>query len=88
MIDSHPCALAGRAVRVKGRAEIVEKESEAGRRLLPAFQEHWAPYLPHMKFFVTISVTHSELVLSPTYDIGHTAGELRRGNLDKLSGTG
>ena len=41
-----------------------------------------------MQCFVTTSVTHSEFVLSPAYDIGHTAGELRRGNLDKLSGTG
>ena len=80
--------LTRRAVRVKGRAEIVEKESEAGRRLLPAFEEHWAPYLPHMQCFVSISVMHAELVLSPAYDIGHTAGELRRVNLDKLAGIG
>ena len=78
--------LTRRAVRVKGRAEIVEKESEAGRRLLPAFEEHWAPYLPHMQCFVRIAVTHAELVLSPAYDIGHTADELRKVNLDKLAG--
>ena len=80
--------LTRRAVRVKGRAEIVEKESEAGRRLLPAFQEHWAPYLPHMQCFVSISIAHAELVLSPAYDLGHTADELRRVNLDKLAGIG
>ena len=76
------------AVRVKGQAEIVDKESEAGRRLMPAFEEHWAPYLPHMQCFVSISVTHAELVLSPAYDIGHTADELRRVNLEKLAGIG
>ena len=80
--------LTRRAVRVKGRAEIVEKESEAGRRLLPVFQEHWAPYLPHMQCFVSISIAHAELVLSPAYDLGHTADELRRVNLDKLAGIG
>ena len=78
--------LTRRAVRVKGRAAIVEKDSEEGRRLLPAFEEHWAPYLPHMQCFVSISVTHAELVLSPAYDIGHTADELRKVNLDKLAG--
>ena len=80
--------LARRAVRVRGRAEIVEKESEAGRRMVPAFEELWAPYLPHMQCFVGISVTHAELVLSPAYDLGHTADDLRRVNLDKLSGLG
>ena len=80
--------LARRAVRVKGRAEIVEKESAAGQRLLPAFREHWAPYLPHMQCFVNISVTHAELVLSPAYDIGHTADELRKVNLEKLADFG
>ena len=39
-----------------------------------------------MQCFVSISVTHSELVLSPAYDIGHTTDELRRVNLDKLAG--
>ena len=38
--------LARRAVRVKGRAEIVEKESEAGRRMAPAFEELWGPMCP------------------------------------------
>ncbi len=78
--------LTRRAVRVKGRAEIVDRESEAGQRLLPAFRELWTPYLDRMQNFVSISITHAELILSPAYDIGHTAEELRRVNLDKLTG--
>ena len=78
--------LTRRAVRVRGRAEIVDKESEAGQRLLPAFREFWTPYLDRMQNFVSISITHAELILSPAYDIGHTAEELRRVNLDKLAG--
>ena len=78
--------LTRRAVRVKGRAEIIEQGSEEGRRLLPAFEERWAPYLEHMQDFVGISITHAELITSPAYDIGHTAEELRRVNLEKLSG--
>ena len=80
--------LTRRAVRVKGRAAIVETGSEAGQGLLPAFEEHWAPYLESMENFVCISVTHAELILSPAYDIGHTAADLRRVNLEKLAGTG
>lgn len=77
--------LTRRAVRVKGRAEIIDKESETGQRLLPVFEENWAPYLDSMQNFVHISITHVELILSPAYDVGHTAEELRQVNLDKLS---
>ena len=76
--------LTRRAVRVRGRAEIIDKDSEAGRRLLPAFEELWAPYLEHMQEFVGISVAHAELILSPAYDIGLTAADLREVNLDRL----
>ena len=78
--------LTRRAVRVRGRAVIVDKASEAGRRLLPAFRELWTPYLDRMQNFVSISITHAELILSPAYDIGNTAEELRRVNLDRLAG--
>lgn len=77
--------LTRRAVRVKGRAEIVERESAAAKRLLPAFEQHWAPYLDLMQSFVSISITQAELILSPAYDVGHTAEDLRRVNLEKLS---
>ena len=77
--------LTRRAVRIKGRAEVVEKESEAGQRLLPAFEVDWGPYLNVMQNFVRISVVDAELILSPAYDVGHTAEELRRVNLEKLN---
>jgi predicted pyridoxine 5'-phosphate oxidase superfamily flavin-nucleotide-binding protein len=76
--------LTRRAVRIKGRAEIVTKDSEAGQRLMPAFEAQWATYLGVMQNFVSIHVTRAELILSPAYDLGHTAEELRRVNLDKL----
>lgn len=77
--------LTRRAVRVKGRAEIIGKESETGKRLVPAFKKNWAPYLNLIQNFVSISITRTELILSPAYDVGHTAEELQRVNLDKLS---
>ena len=78
--------LTRRAVRVKGKAEIIDKQSAAGKRLVPIFEKHWAPYVEHMQEFVGISVTRAELILSPAYDIGHTAAGLRRDNLEKLAG--
>ena len=80
--------LTRRAVRIKGQAEIIETESEAGQRLFPAFEENWGEYLEYMQNFVSISITHAELILSPAYDVGHTVAELRRANLDKLSKIG
>lgn len=77
--------LTRRAVRVRGEAEIVEKSSAAGARLRPAFEEHWAPYVERMQEFVGISITRAELILSPAYDIGHTAADLGRDNLARLT---
>ena len=78
--------LTRRAVRLRGRAQVLEPSSEGAQRLLPAFKERWAEYVEHMHDLVSITVTHAEMILSPAYDFGHTADELHRANLDKLSG--
>lgn len=77
--------LTRRAVRVKGKARIVDKQSPEGVRMTPFFETLWAPYLEVMQNFVSIAISDAELILSPAYDLGYTAGELRRTNLDKLS---
>ena len=59
--------------------------SEGAQSLLAAFEEHWAEYIEHMQDLVCITVTDAEIILSPAYDFGHTAEELHRINLDKLS---
>jgi len=79
--------LTRRAVRVRGKAVVLEKGSEAGQALMPAFESQWGPYLRSMQNFVSIAVTHAELILSPAYDLGHTAEELRSANLEKLRRT-
>ena len=43
-------------------------------------------HLNAMRNFVRISVAHIQLVLSPAYDMVHTAEELRLTNLEKLQG--
>jgi len=76
--------LSRQAVRVAGRASIVEKDSAQGQNLMPLFQQNWAPYLDVMQAFVSISITRSELILSPAYDVGHDKAELTQVNLEKL----
>ena len=77
--------LSRRAVRVTGRASIVEKDSEQAQKLMPLFQKSWAPYLDVIKVFVSISIMKAELILSPAYDAGHEKAELTRVNLEKLN---
>ena len=76
--------LARKAVRVTGTAAIVAK-SEADADLVAAFEDVWAPYVPLMSAFVTITVSAAELILSPAYDLDYTEDELRRINLARLN---
>ena len=80
--------LTRRAVRVRGTAQILDKETEGGQRLMPFFEALWAPYIELMDNFVSIAITRAELILSPAYEVGHTAEDLRRVNLEKLSKLG
>jgi hypothetical protein len=77
--------LTRRAVRVAGRATVVDKTSDAGRSLMPVFEEKWGPFLDAMSEFVQIDISSAELILSPAYDLGLTAEELRQSNLDALN---
>ena len=77
--------LTRRAVRIKGQARVLEPTSEEGLKLLPVFEEKWGPFISEMDHFVSIAVSHAELILSPAYDLGITADELRTANLDKLN---
>jgi len=76
--------LARQAVRVTGLASIVEKDSEQGQKLISLFQKHWGPYLDAMQTFISISITKTELIMSPAYDVGHKKAELIHVNLEKL----
>jgi hypothetical protein len=77
--------LARLAVRVSGSAELVARDSDRGRRLLPHFEAAWSPYLDLMQEFVCISVVSAELITSPAYDVGLKRDELVKANLEKLS---
>ncbi len=77
--------LARLAVRVKGKGQLVAKNSETGKRLLPLFEALWAPYLGQMAEFVKIDIEACELITSPAYDVGFNQEELVRANFDKIS---
>ena len=72
------------AVRVKGQAEIVAKDSPRGLQLMPHFEEYWAPYLCVMQDFVCIDIQQAELITSPGYDVGFTRDEMVEANFNKL----
>lgn len=79
--------LGRKAVRVSGKAGIIRK-SNASEELTSAFRASWFDYLARISSFVNIEITAAELILSPSYDIGHTEDELRRVNLARLSALG
>lgn len=72
--------LARRAVRVAGTAEVVAADGW----LRPRFDKHWGSSVGRMRRFVLLNVTGTEMILSPAYDTGWTAEELRRIWLDRM----
>ncbi|MCP4764700.1 MAG: pyridoxamine 5'-phosphate oxidase family protein [Gammaproteobacteria bacterium] len=77
--------LARVAVRVSGRAEVVARDSEMGRKLMPHFEATWSAYLDLMQEFVCITISRAELITSPAYDVGLKREELVKTNFEKLS---
>jgi len=77
--------LARMAVRVGGSAQVVAKDSELGRQLMPCFEEHWSAYVDVMQDFICISIDKAELISSPAYDVGLTRDELVKANFARLS---
>ena len=77
--------LARVAVRIKGTAEVVAKDSTTGQELMPFFETGWSAYIDAMQDFVCISIERAELITSPAYDLGLTRDELVKTNFQKLS---
>jgi hypothetical protein len=73
------------AVRVGGNAQVVAKDSELGRQLMPCFEALWSAYLEVMQEFICISIDKAELISSPAYDVGLTRDELVKANFARLS---
>ena len=76
--------LTRRAVRVTGTGSIISK-AKASLSMLTAFERRWAEYVPRMSAFVSIAVSEAELILSPAYDVGYSAADLKAANLERLN---
>ncbi len=76
--------LARRAVRVKGRGVVIDKQSEEGNSLVESFKPAWSDYIDYMRAFVLIKISAVSLINSPAYDLGLTEEELTQVNLDKM----
>lgn len=73
-----------RAVRVSGNGRACKK-ADATPEVQAAFTSKWGDYIDSMSSFVIIDVCAAELILSPAYDRGLTAAELRESNLAHLN---
>ena len=75
------------AVRVRGNAEIVDKDSAGIDHITAEFEKYWQPYLHLIDRFVVIDISSAKLVTSPGYDIGLSAEEMQQMNFEKLKAT-
>lgn len=77
--------LARLALRVRGRAALVDRDSVEAGALMPHFEALWAPYIEQMSEFVRIDIESTQLITSPAYDLGHRREDLVQANLAKLT---
>jgi hypothetical protein len=77
--------LARIALRVRGRATLVARDSLDAAPLLPHFTALWAPYIEQMSEFVRIDIDSAQLITSPAYDLGLRREDLMQTNLAKLT---
>ena len=73
-----------KAVRVTGNATFIAKP-DADVALLEKFSAEWPDLLAAVFGFVRIQITAAKMIVSPAYDRGATAEELRAANLAKLN---
>tara|TARA_Y100001960_G_C14589635_1_gene785007 strand:- start:508 stop:954 length:447 start_codon:yes stop_codon:yes gene_type:complete len=73
-----------KAVRVTGSATFIAK-SDADLALREMFAAGWPDLVSVVSGFVKINISAAKLIVSPAYDCGVTAEELREANLAKLN---
>lgn len=77
--------LTRRAVRVTGKGALVS-HADATEAMQAAISAKWSDYEDRMRGLVRIDVEAAEIILSPAYDRGDTAEELKAQNLARLNG--
>lgn len=68
--------LARKGVRIRGRAEIVEKEAEDFEVLRPRF-DRWRDLANQIRRFVRVEIEDAKVITSPAYDTGASEDDLR-----------
>ncbi|WP_454812849.1 pyridoxamine 5'-phosphate oxidase family protein [Labrys neptuniae] len=68
--------LARKGVRIRGRCEVIAKESEAFAVLRPHF-DRWGALADRIRHFVRVRVETVKPISSPAYDIGAEEEALR-----------
>lgn len=74
--------LSRRCVRASGTAQIFKSDSENFNNLMPKFQNRWPDLAEKIRAIVCLKVEKSQLVLSPSYDVGETEDSLRKSNAE------
>ncbi len=69
--------LIRRGIRIRGRAEIHEKDSESYTELEPLFMEHWPEFQALFNLAVRVPIREIRLLTSPIYEVGGVEAELR-----------
>jgi len=67
--------FARKGCRVRGRARYLSRE-DAEPALQSRFEEKWPDLFDMIRGFVLIELTGAEVLTSPSYDIGASAGQL------------
>ena len=68
--------LARKAVRVRGQAEIIEKQTPPFLALRPHF-DRWGALADRIRRFVRVRIETAKVITSPAHDIGATEEGLR-----------
>lgn len=76
--------LTRRAVRVTGKGTLVD-HADAPAAMRDAISAKWSDYEDRMRGLVRIDVEAAEIILSPAYDRGDKAEDLKAQNLARLN---
>ena len=65
-----------KAVRVRGRADVLAADSEAFGLLFPRFADHWPDLANRIRHIVQVHIEAASIVTTPPYDDGATEADM------------
>ena len=70
--------LSRRGIRIRGRAELHQRDSETYAELEPLFMEHWPELQVLFNLAVRVPIREIRPLTSPIYEIGGVEADLRK----------